>query len=73
LGGRDRQISEFKASLDYKGSSRIAQTTLPRKTNKQTKGRGREREERGEEGRGEREERGEREGRREREERQERN
>jgi hypothetical protein len=39
LGGRGRQISEFKASLVYRVSSRIARTTqrnpvLEKKTNK---------------------------------------
>jgi hypothetical protein len=39
LGGRDRQISEFEASLVYKVSSRIARTIRrnpdSKKTNKQ--------------------------------------
>jgi hypothetical protein len=39
LGGRGRQISEFKASLVYKVSSRIARATQrnPVSKNKQTK------------------------------------
>jgi hypothetical protein len=39
LGGRDRQISEFKASLVYRVSSRTARTTqrnpVSKKRNKQ--------------------------------------
>jgi hypothetical protein len=44
LGGRGRQISEFKASLVYRVSSRTARATQrnpvskkPKQTNKQTK------------------------------------
>ena len=42
MGGRDRQISEFEASLVYKVSSRTARATqrnpvLKKQTNKQTK------------------------------------
>jgi hypothetical protein len=49
LGGRGRQISEFKASLVYRVSSRAARTTQrnpvlkkTNKTNKQTKKKGKE-------------------------------
>jgi hypothetical protein len=48
LGGRDRQISEFKASLVYRVSSRTARATQrnpvlknKKQTNKQTKNKNR--------------------------------
>ena len=37
LGGRDRQISEFEASLVYRASSRTARETLSRKIFKKEK------------------------------------